>query len=61
MTCKANVLFSFANLQFAADTQDQTALALLARIQQFTAELTNRTMFFSLWWKDLDDQNCRTG
>jgi oligoendopeptidase F len=55
MTCKANVLFSFANLKFAADTQDQSALALLARIQQFTAELTNRTMFFSLWWKDLDD------
>jgi oligoendopeptidase F len=55
MTCKANVLFSFANLKFAADTQDQAALTLLARIQQFTAELTNQTMFFSLWWKDLDD------
>lgn len=55
MTNKANVLFSYANLLFAADTQDQNALALLARIQQFMAELTNRTMFFSLWWKDLDD------
>lgn len=57
MTRKANVLFSFANLRFAADTQDQNALALLARIQQFTAELANRTLFFSLWWKDLDDAN----
>lgn len=57
MTTKANVLFSFANLRFAANTQDQNALALLARIQQFTAELANRTMFFSLWWKDLDDDN----
>jgi oligoendopeptidase F len=56
MTSKANVLFSFANLKFAADTQDQNALALLARIQQFTAELSNQTMFFSLWWKDLDDE-----
>jgi oligoendopeptidase F len=56
MTRKANVLFSFANLKFAADTQDQNALALLARIQQFTAELSNQTMFFSLWWKDLDDE-----
>ncbi len=57
MTRKANVLFSFANLRFAADTQDQSALALLARIQQFTAELANRTLFFSLWWKDLDNAN----
>jgi oligoendopeptidase F len=57
MTTKANVLFSFANLKFAADTQDQAALAVLARIQQFTAELANQTMFFGLWWKDLDDAN----
>jgi oligoendopeptidase F len=57
MTRKANILFSYANLRFAADTQDQKALALLARIQQFAAELVNRTMFFSLWWKDLDDPN----
>ncbi len=55
MTCKANVLFSYENLRFAADTQDQNSLVLLSRIQQFAAELTNRTMFFSLWWKDLDD------
>jgi oligoendopeptidase F len=55
MTRKANVLYSYANLKFAADTQDQAALALLARIQQFTTELTNRTMFFGLWWKELDD------
>jgi oligoendopeptidase F len=57
MTTKANVLFSFANLRFAANTQDQAALAMLARIQQFTAELSNQTMFFGLWWKDLDDSN----
>jgi len=57
MTRKAHILFSYANLSFAADTQDQKALTLLARIQQFTAELTNRTMFFSLWWKDLEDVN----
>lgn len=59
MTRKANILFSFANLKFAANTQDQKALTLLARIQQFTAELTNRTVFFSLWWKNLDDANAK--
>ncbi len=45
----------FAHLSFAADTQDQAALAFLARVRQLMAGLQNRTLFFSLWWKDLDD------
>ncbi|MCX7852137.1 MAG: M3 family oligoendopeptidase [Anaerolineae bacterium] len=48
-------LYAFAGLRFAADTQDQTAQTLLARVQQFMARLSNRTLFFSLWWKGLDD------
>jgi oligoendopeptidase F len=52
-------LYSFASLSFAANTQDQSILALLGRIQQFMAELENRTLFFSLWWKDLDDANAK--
>jgi len=50
-------LYSFASLAFAADTQDQGVQALLGRIQQFMAEMENRVLFFSLWWKDLDDGN----
>ncbi len=46
---------AFANLAFAADTQDQAAQVLLARVDQFLADMQNRTLFFSLWWKDLDD------
>lgn len=50
----------FAELSFATNTQDQNALAFLARVQQFAAELENRTLFFSLWWKDLqEDQAAR--
>jgi oligoendopeptidase F len=52
-----NKLYSFAGLSFAADTQDQAAQTLMARIEQFAAETQNRTLFFSLWWKELDDQN----
>ena len=47
----------FAELTFAANTQDQTAQAHVARIDQFGAEINNQTMFFSLWWKALDDEN----
>jgi len=54
-TRQAQKLYGFAELAFAADTQDQAIQALVARIQQFMAELENRTLFFSLWWKDLDD------
>ncbi len=50
-------LYGFAGLSFAADTQDQKTMSLLGRIQQFMAELQNRSLFFSLWWKDLDDEN----
>lgn len=52
-------MFAFAGLSFAADTQDQKALTLQARVQQFAAEIENRTLFFSLWWKDLDDENAK--
>ena len=50
-------LYGFASLSFAANTQDQTAQINIARFQQFEAEMENRSLFFSLWWKALDDQN----
>jgi len=50
-------IYGFANLSFAANTQDQAAQGLMGRVQQFFAELQNRTLFFSLWWKDLDETN----
>ncbi len=52
---QADRVYGFASLQFAADTQDQVALAFMARIEQYLTELQNRTLFFSLWWKSLDD------
>jgi|CXWL01.1.fsa_nt_gi oligoendopeptidase F len=55
----ASKLYSFAGLSFTADTQDQKAQALQARVMQFLAEIENRTLFFSLWWKELDDANAK--
>jgi len=59
MTRVANKLYSFAGLSFSADTQDQIAQSAQARVQQFLAEMENRTLFFSLWWKNLDDENAK--
>jgi len=54
-----NKMYSFAGLSFAADTQDQKAQALQARAMQFLAEIENRILFFSLWWKELDEENAK--
>ena len=52
-----NRMYAYAGLAFAADTQDQNAQSLVGRVQQFVAEIQNRTLFFSLWWKELDEAN----
>ena len=40
-------LYAFAGLSFSADTQDQVAQTLVARVDQFMANLQNRTLFLS--------------
>jgi len=52
-----NKIYSFTGLSFYADTQNQTAQSYMARVQQFAADMQNRTMFFSLWWKEVDEKN----
>ncbi len=48
-------LGGYASLRFSADTRDQNALALTARLDDVAAKLSNRTLFFSLWWKSLTE------
>lgn len=50
-------LYGYAGLLYTEDTQNQTAQSLNARVEQFVAELDNRTLFFRLWWRELDDEN----
>ena len=52
---QASRTIGFAGLSFAADTQNPQAQNLMARMQQLGAELDNRSMFFKLWWKWLED------
>lgn len=52
-----NKIYAFTGLSFASDTQDQIAQTYMARVQQFAAQMQNRTLFFNLWWKELDDRN----
>jgi len=49
-------LNAFAELAFTADTQSQEVLGFKGRIDQLMLDAQNRTLFFSLWWKELDDE-----
>ncbi len=51
----SNRVYAFVALRFAENTQDQRAQADMSRVQQKMAELSNRTLFFELWWKNLED------
>ena len=44
---------SFAELFFSENTQDPVAMTFYANTEQRLAELGNRLLFFSTWWKDL--------
>jgi oligoendopeptidase F len=45
----------YAELWFTEDTQNQTAMSLLAKMEQLSADISNRLLFFTLWWKELED------
>lgn len=50
---------AFAGLAFSGDTQNQAAQAFMARSDQFLTGLQNRSLFFEIWWKDLDETNAQ--
>jgi oligoendopeptidase F len=52
----ARLLDSYASLRFAEDTQDTTVLVLVSRVDNFMATISNRLLFFNLWWKELDNR-----
>ncbi|MBN2085506.1 MAG: M3 family oligoendopeptidase [Anaerolineales bacterium] len=44
---------AYAELHFCENTQDQAAQTQLANTEQHMAEIENRLLFFSTWWKAL--------
>lgn len=55
----SNHVEGFAGLWFTEDTQNPDAQNFQAQVDQFMAGLQNRVLFFSLWWKALDDDNAQ--
>lgn len=52
---KMDRIVGYAHLRFSENTQDEGALTFLSQAQQLAAESDNRTLFFKLWWKSVDD------
>lgn len=50
-----NELSGYASLWFYADTASQEALTFRNRVRQATTAAQNRTLFFTLWWRGLED------
>jgi oligoendopeptidase F len=57
ITVQVHHLSGYGGLWFTEDTQNQDALALQAKIDQFLVTLQNKILFFNLWWKELDQKN----
>ena len=53
---RMHVLAAYGSLWFASDTQSEAALAFRTRVEQALTILQNRTLFFTQWWKGLEDK-----
>jgi oligoendopeptidase F len=49
-------IYDFVSLSFEANTQDQAIQAFKSDVESRISLIENRLLFFSLWWKDLDDR-----
>ncbi len=53
---QAQMLGGYGSLWFSSDTQSPDALNFRNQMQQVFTDVQNRTLFFSLWWKSLEDE-----
>ncbi|MFN8491264.1 MAG: M3 family oligoendopeptidase [Caldilineaceae bacterium] len=55
LVARIYVLGAFGQLWFSENTQSSEALTYRNRMQQVLTGIQNRTLFFDLWWKELDE------
>jgi len=52
----SSLIQSYSELHFSENTQNQAAQNLKARVAQYLADISNRILFFELWWKQMPDE-----
>lgn len=50
---------AYGELWFSEDTSHDEARAFSAKVEQFSTEVANKTLFFSVWWKQANDETAQ--
>ncbi|MEO5361781.1 MAG: M3 family oligoendopeptidase [Nitrospirota bacterium] len=56
---ESNRLTAYSQLWFSEDTQNQSALTFMGRIEQLLTDMYNETLFWGLWWKSIGDEDAQ--
>jgi oligoendopeptidase F len=57
---KVNIANGYAHLRYSADTSSNEAASLVTKMEIMRSNITNRLMFFDLWFKkDIDEENAQ--
>ncbi|TAK19729.1 MAG: M3 family oligoendopeptidase [Nitrosarchaeum sp.] len=57
---KMSKIGGYASLSYSADTQSDEATSLMTRMSKLGSEISNKILFFDLWWKiQVDDKNAK--
>ena len=57
---KMSKIGGYASLAYSSDTQSDEATSLMTRMSKLGSEISNKILFFDLWWKtQVDDKNAK--
>ena len=57
---KMSIIGGYASLAYSANTQSDEATSLMTKMSKLGSEISNRVLFFDLWWKTrVDDKNAK--
>lgn len=57
---KMGMIGGYASLSYSADTQSDETTSLMTKISRLSAKVSNKILFFDLWWKtQIDERNAR--
>jgi len=60
MSEKMSKIGGYASLSYSSDTQSDEATSLMTQMSKLNSEISNKILFFDLWWKtQVDEKNAK--